>query len=89
MMLKYSIAGGEIPKMGENKMEGFCKKILQVVDDNSRLIKEVEKVIQLIDENVDDINSTESTKAGALLETLKKACQDAPARKTGASGHSR
>lgn len=89
MMLKYSIAGGEIPKMGENKMEGFCKKILQVVDDNSRLIKEVEKVIQLIDENVDDINSTESTKAGALVETLKKACQDAPARKTGASGHSR
>lgn len=89
MMLKYSIAGGAIPKMGENKMEVFCEKILQVVDDNSRLEKEVEKVIQLIDENVEDINSTESTKAGALVETLKKACQDAPDRKTGASGHSR
>ena len=72
MMLKYSLAeDSKIPEMNSHKMNRLCEAILDVVNDNSKLIAEVNKITPLIDKYVDDITSNESTKSATLVDNLK------------------
>ncbi len=71
MMLKYSIADGKIPRMNENKMKKLCDDILEVANDNTRLIAEVKLITELIDKYVEDTSSNESTKSGSLVDKLR------------------
>ena len=72
MMLKYSLAeDSKIPEMNSHKMNRLCEAILDVVNDNSKLIAEVNKITPIIDKYVDDITSNESTKSATLVDNLK------------------
>ena len=71
MMLKYSIAEEKIPPMNANKMNKLCEKILRIANDNAKLAEEVYKVTPLIDKNVEDLTSNESTKSALLVDNLK------------------
>lgn len=71
MMLKYSVADGKIPEMNSHKIDKLCEKILRIVNDNSKFVAEVNKVIPYISKYVDDINSNEATKSAGLVDKLK------------------
>ena len=75
MMLKYSLSEEKIPELNANKMNKLCEKILNVSNDNSKLINEVNKITPLIDKYVDDISSNESTKSASLVDSLKRELQ--------------
>lgn len=72
MMIKYDLADEKIPQMNADKINAFCKKILDTVSDNYKLTDEVNKLTKLIDKHVTNITSTESTKTATLVENLKK-----------------
>lgn len=72
MMIKYDLADEKIPQMNADKINSFCKKILDTVSDNYKLTDEVNKLTKLIDKHVTNITSTESTKTATLVENLKK-----------------
>lgn len=72
MMIKYDLADEKIPQMNADKINAFCKKILDTVSDNYKLTDEVNKLTKLIDKHVINITSTESTKTATLVENLKK-----------------
>jgi hypothetical protein len=76
MMLKYSLAKDKIPDLNAHKMNKLCEIILEVANDNTRLIEEVNKVTPFIDKYIDDITSTESTKSASLVENLKSEFRD-------------
>lgn len=71
MMLKYSIVPEDIPNMNSNKIEKVCNDILKVVKCNTSLTNEVKKLTSILDKNVPDLSSTESTKLVTLVEKLK------------------
>lgn len=70
MLLKYDLAAGKIPNMNANKMKDFCDKLLELANDNSKLVKKVKKLTPMIDKYVDDITSNESTKSASLVDNL-------------------
>ena len=72
MVLKYDLANGKIPDMNSKDIEKLCNKILNIVNDNDNFIKEIKKITKILDDYVEDINSTESTKRAILVEQLKK-----------------
>ncbi|MCD7717394.1 MAG: AIPR family protein [Lachnospiraceae bacterium] len=71
MMIKYDLAEEKVPEMNANKMDNFCEKILAIAKNNASLTEEVNRLTSLIDKYVADVNSTESTKNAALVESLK------------------
>lgn len=56
MLLRIKIAGKEIPQYNSNSMEQYCTKILEVLNDNDRLIEVVNDLIKLLDDNSDKLN---------------------------------
>ncbi len=71
MLIKYDVAEEKIPEMNADKMNKLCENILHIATDNSRLIEEVNKLTQIINNYVEDITSTESTKTASLVDKLK------------------
>ena len=71
MLIKYDLADDSIPAMSARKMNRLCDQILNVANDNSLLICEVNKLTPLLDKFVEDIESNESTKSGSLVDSLK------------------
>ena len=59
------------PNMNSNKIEKVCNDILKVVKCNTSLTSEVKKLTSILDKNVPDLSSTESTKLVTLVEKLK------------------
>lgn len=53
-------------------MDKLCERILSIVNNNEKLIVEIQKLLPLVDKYVDDITSTESTKSATLVENLRK-----------------
>lgn len=72
MLIKYDFSEGKIPDLNAHKMDKLCENILECVNDNVQLQKEVEKMIGVIDKYVTDVSDTESTKSASLVEKLKE-----------------
>lgn len=70
MMLKYRLVGSNVPQMNENRMDKICKTILDTVNDENKFRAVVKEMTSLINDKC-DINSTEITKQGSLVEDLK------------------
>lgn len=71
MIIKYDLATEKIPELNSNKMDKLCENILKVINDNDKLITEINKLLPLFDKYVEDITSSESTKSAALVEKLR------------------
>lgn len=56
MLLRVSIAGLDTPKQNSVEMEKYCKKILNVLNDNTQLIKKIKELISLLDKNSNKLN---------------------------------
>ncbi len=72
MLIKYDLANEKIPELNANKMDKLCERILSIVNNNEKLIEEIQKLLPLFDKYVDDITSTESTKSATLADNLRK-----------------
>ncbi len=72
MMLKYDFAEGKVPELNANKMDALCDKILICINDNNLFISEIQKLMDIIQKYVKDINNTEITKSVTLVDQLKK-----------------
>lgn len=71
MLIKYDLSTEKIPELNSNKMDKLCENILKVINDNDKLITEINKLLPLFDKYVEDITSSESTKSAALVEKLR------------------
>lgn len=71
MLIKYDLSTEKIPELNSNKMDKLCENILKVINDNDKLITEINKLLTLFDKYVEDITSSESTKSAALVEKLR------------------
>lgn len=71
MLIKYDLSTEKIPELNSNKMDKLCENILYVINDNDKLITEINKLLPLFDRYVEDITSSESTKSAALIEKLR------------------
>lgn len=71
MLIKYDLSTEKIPELNSNKMDKLCENILKVINDNDKLITEINKLLHLFDKYVEDITSSESTKSAALVEKLR------------------
>lgn len=71
MLIKYDLSTEKIPELNSNKMDKLCENILKVINDNDKLITEINKLLPLFDKYVEDITSSESTKSAALVENLR------------------
>ena len=71
MLIKYDLPTEKIPELNSNKMDKLCENILKVINDNDKLITEINKLLPLFDKYVEDITSSESTKSAALVEKLR------------------
>lgn len=71
MLIKYDLSNEKIPELNSNKMDKLCENILKVINDNDKLITEINKLLPLFDKYVEDITSSESTKSAALVEKLR------------------
>lgn len=72
MLFKYDFAKEKVPELNSNKMEKLCEEILQCINDAHSFQVEVQKLIEVIQDCVSDIDDTEMTKSVSLLEDLKK-----------------
>ena len=72
MLFKYDFAKEKVPELNSNKMEKLCEEILQCINDAHSFQEEVQKLIEVIQDCVSDIDDTEMTKSVSLLEDLKK-----------------
>ena len=70
MLIKYDVATEKIPQLNANKIDSLCESILEIVYDNEKLIKELEKILPLFDKYVEDLSDGESTKSAALVDSL-------------------
>ena len=77
MLLKYDAAGkiNKVPRLSENKIEDFCKGILQCAYDNDLFVTKINDLCKIINNNVTDIDDQEMTKSGTLVENLKAVYQ--------------
>ena len=71
ILIKYDLSTEKIPELNSNKMDKLCENILKVINDNDKLITEINKLLPLFDKYVEDITSSESTKSAALVEKLR------------------
>ena len=71
MMMKYSVAKGKVPAMNSRKINSLCADILNIVNEGDKFIETIGRLTLLIEKYVSDINSTESTKSGGLVESLR------------------
>lgn len=71
MLIKYDMSDKKIPELNSKKMENLCNKILKCINDNGKLVKEVEKVIGILDKYIYQMDSSEATKSATLVEQLK------------------
>lgn len=71
MLVKYDIAKKKIPTMNANKMEDLCNQILQITNNNDSLVKEILKVIKVLNKFLLGKNDAEMTKSAALVDQLK------------------
>lgn len=72
MLFKYDFAKETVPELNSNKMEKLCEEILQCINDAHSFQVEVQRLIEVIQNCVSDIDDTEMTKSVSLLEDLKK-----------------
>lgn len=59
MLLRISVAGKELPQFNSKKMEDYCQKILSVLLDNNLLLKQIQKIIKIFDDNSDLFDLTD------------------------------
>lgn len=59
MLLRIIIAGKELPKFNQRKMETYCKKILDVLNKNEKCIKYFRLIINFIDLQKEAIDLTD------------------------------
>ena len=48
MSLRYTVAGHEMPQLNSNKIEDYCKPLLDVLSDNAKTSSAVENIVKLI-----------------------------------------
>ena len=57
--------------MNSRKINSLCADILNIVNEGDKFIETIGRLTLLIEKYVSDINSTESTKSGGLVESLR------------------
>lgn len=72
MLIKYDFCDDKIPPLNSKKIESLCEKILACANNSVQLQKEVEKLIEFIDEQIAKIHDSDITKSALFVETLKK-----------------
>ena len=59
MLLRIKLAGKDIPQYNSSSMDNYCEKILNVLNNNEQLIKEINMLIKLLDDNSDKLDLTD------------------------------
>lgn len=70
MLLKYAISKENMPKFNSNKIEKYCNDILDVLNDNKKLIAVIQRITKVIDRTVPNLSNTEITKKQSLNKEL-------------------
>lgn len=67
------VAGPNMPPLNSKKMEGYCKKLLEVLNDDAKCHQNFKKAIALIEKLKIDIANRDTFKTQAVTEKLKQA----------------